>query len=57
MSFPQGGTYWLAARNQLGGPPMPGQLYGRYVGSQDGSVRVKTGEGLENIELVVERMK
>ena len=57
ISFPQGGTYWLAARNQLGGPPMPGQLYGRYLGSADGSVVLKGGQRLKNIELVVEEMQ
>jgi hypothetical protein len=57
ISFPQGGTYWLAARNQLGGPPLPGQLFGRYLGSPDGSVRLESGQGLENIELVVEEME
>jgi hypothetical protein len=57
ISFPQGGTYWLAARDQLGGPPMPGQFYGRYLGSPDGSVQVKNGESLAKIELVVDEMK
>lgn len=57
ISFPKGGSYWLAARDQLGGPPLPGQFYGRYLGSPDGSVQVKIGESLTKIELVAEEMK
>lgn len=57
ISFPQGGSYWLAARSQLGGPPLPGQFYGRYLGSPDGSVQVKNGQSLTKIELVAEEMK
>lgn len=56
LSFPHGGSYFLAARNVLGGPPVPGQLYGRYLGSRDGSVAVRTGQKLSGIELLVEQM-
>lgn len=56
LSFPTGGTYFLAARDALGGPPVPGQLYGRYLGSRDGSVRLKSGQKLTSIELIVEQM-
>ncbi len=54
VSFPSGGVYWLAARNHLGGPPEPGELYGRYLGNPDGSVSLSTGKYLEDIQLVVE---
>ncbi|MCF6180362.1 MAG: carboxypeptidase-like regulatory domain-containing protein, partial [Geopsychrobacter sp.] len=30
MSLPQGGTYYIAARDNFGGPPKLGDLYGRY---------------------------
>jgi hypothetical protein len=56
LSFPNGGIYYLAARDVLGGPPAPGQMYGRYLGSRDGSVRVRSGQKLSGIELVVEKM-
>jgi len=56
LSFPNGGTYFLAARDTLGGPPVPGQLYGRYLGSRDGSVRLKAGQKMSGIELLVEQM-
>jgi hypothetical protein len=56
LSFPSGGTYFLAARDVLGGPPQPGQLYGRYLGSRDGSIKVKTGQKLSEVEVIVESM-
>ncbi len=56
LSFPQGGVYYLAARDQLGGTPAPGEIYGRYQGSPDHSVRIRTGKSLENIEIVVEEV-
>ncbi len=57
LSFPHGGVYWLAARNRLGGPPAPGELYGRYQGSPDGSIRIETGQDLEKIKLIVEELQ
>ncbi len=56
LSFPKGGTYFLAARNKLGGAPGPGELYGRYTGSQDSSVRIRTGKSLSGIDMLVEEM-
>ncbi len=57
LSFPKGGIYYLAARNNLGGAPAPGELYGRISRSRDSSVRVRTGQALQGIELVVEMME
>lgn len=54
LSFPRGGTYYLAARRTLGGTPQPGELYGRYNGTPDASLRVRTGQKLEGITVVVE---
>lgn len=56
LSFPQGGTYFLAARDTLGGPPVPGQFYGRYLGSRDSSVRLQSGQKLSGLEILVEQM-
>ena len=56
VSFPEGGTYYLAARNVLGGTPQTGELYGRFAGAQDASVRVRTGRKLEEIKIVVEKV-
>lgn len=56
LSFPKGGTYYLAARNSLGGTPQPGELYGRFAGSPDSALDVKTGQARAGIEIVVEEM-
>jgi len=56
LSFPEGGRYYLAARNTLGGAPAPGELYGRYTGSQDSSITLETGQNLQKIDLLVEEM-
>lgn len=56
LSFPHGGTYYLAARNTLGGAPGPGDLYGTYAGTPDHALQVNDGEQLRGVELVVEEM-
>ncbi|PLY00111.1 MAG: hypothetical protein C0623_07970 [Desulfuromonas sp.] len=56
ISFPKGGTYYLAARNVLGGTPAPGELYGKYAGTRDGSIFVKTGKNLKKIVITVEEV-
>jgi hypothetical protein len=56
LSFPSGGTYFLAARNELGGTPAPGELYGRYDGSEDHSISVETGKALKDVEIKVEEV-
>lgn len=56
LSFPKGGIYYLAARDELGGTPAPGELYGRYQGSGDHSVRIRTGKTLEGVEIKVEEV-
>lgn len=54
LSFPHGGTYYLAARKTLGGTPQPGELYGRFGGTPEAAVKIRTGEKLEGITVVVE---
>jgi hypothetical protein len=56
LSFPKGGHYYLAARNELGGTPAPGEFYGRYQGSPDHSIDIKTGKVLKGIEIVVDEV-
>lgn len=56
LSFPEGGHYYLAARNELGGTPAPGELYGRYQGAPDHSIRIKTGQVLEDVQIVVDEV-
>ncbi|MBW6512613.1 MAG: carboxypeptidase-like regulatory domain-containing protein [Desulfuromonadaceae bacterium] len=56
LSFPHGGTYYLAARNTLGGAPGPGDLYGVYDGTPDHSLLIDKGQTRTDIRLVVEEM-
>ena len=56
LSFPHGGTYYLAARQQLGGAPAPGELYGTYDGTPDHSLKIETGEQKEGVLIKVEEM-
>ena len=56
VSFPDGGVYYLAARSTLGGTPRPGDLYGRFAGTPDASVRLRTGQKLQDVRLVVEKV-
>lgn len=56
ISLPDGGTYYLAGRNTLGGAPGPGELFGTYDGTPDHSLKVETGGSLKGLEIVVEEM-
>ena len=56
LSFPHGGTYYLAARQQLGGAPAPGELYGTYDVTPDHSLKIETGEQQEGVIVRVEEM-
>jgi len=56
LSFPSGGTYYLAARQELGGAPAPGELYGTWDGSPDHALTVTTGEQRSNIIVTVAPM-
>jgi len=56
LSFPAGGTYYLGARDTLGGAPGQGELFGTYDASPDHSLRIGTNEVLRGIDIVVEKM-
>ncbi|TYO99298.1 carboxypeptidase family protein [Geothermobacter ehrlichii] len=53
LYLPEGGSYYLAARVHAWDMPRPGELYGRYGGDKPRSVRVKKGEFVEGITLVL----
>lgn len=58
LFFPEGGTFYLAARSRFGGPPKIGELYGRY---DDGTVEpsgihVKDNEIVENVDITVHKI-
>ena len=56
--LPKGGTYYLAARDNFGGPPKIGDYYGRYdEGTIDPSgVILRTGQRLENVNITVHKV-
>ena len=56
LNLPQGGTYYLGARSQYGDTPALGEWYGRWEGTGDHSVALKTGETLANIDMTVEQI-
>jgi len=53
VEVPLGGRFYLAGRDKIGEPVGPGQLWGRYAGSQDHSISVETGETLDGLELKI----
>ena len=57
LEVPVGGLYYLAARNAIGGPLDPGQLWGRYDGSVDHSVVVETGNTVEGLQVTVDTVE
>jgi hypothetical protein len=56
LSFPYGGTYYLGARDTLGGAPGPGDLYGTYDVTPDHSLKIESGQALRDVDVVVEEM-
>ncbi|HEY5998995.1 MAG TPA: hypothetical protein VI078_06775 [bacterium] len=53
IDLPEGGEYFIGARNTIGGPAERGDLQGWYAGTEDHSVKIKTGEKLRGIDIVV----
>ena len=58
LFFPEGGTYYLAARNRFGGPPKIGELYGRYDDGtiEPSAVYVKDGEILKDVNITMHKI-
>ena len=54
IDLTEGGEYFISARNTIGGPAERGDLLGRYDGTEDHSVKIKTGEKLRGIDVVVD---
>lgn len=51
-----GGTFYVGARTLYGDAPARGEWYGRYNGTPDHAVTVKTGETLEGVDITVEQI-
>lgn len=58
LHLPDGGTYYLAARDKFGGPPKLGDLYGRYDQGtiEPSAVVVRRGEILPDIDISVTKV-
>ena len=58
LFFPEGGTYYIAARNKFGGPPKLGELYGRYDDGtiEPSAVYVKEGEILQDVNITMHKI-
>lgn len=56
LNLPEGGTYYLGARSKYGDTPALGEWYGRWEGTGDHSVVLKTGETLKEINIAVEQI-
>ncbi|MEW6089257.1 MAG: carboxypeptidase-like regulatory domain-containing protein [bacterium] len=56
--LPQGGTYYLAARDRFGGPPKIGDLYGRYDQGtiNPSAVIVKDNEIKRDVDIIVNKI-
>ena len=55
LLLPEGGTYYICARDKFGGPPKLGDLYGRYDQGtiEPSAVVVRQGEILEKVDITV----
>ncbi|AJF05725.1 carboxypeptidase-like regulatory domain-containing protein [Geoalkalibacter subterraneus] len=58
IHLPEGGTYYLAARDKFGGPPKIGDLYGRYDQGtiEPSAVVLREGEQRQNVDIYVTRV-
>jgi hypothetical protein len=58
LFFPEGGTFYLAARNRIGGPPKIGELYGRYDDGtvEPSAIHVKNDEIIRNVDITVHKI-
>jgi len=58
LFFPEGGTFYLAARNRFGGPPKIGELYGRYDDGtvEPSAIHVKNDEIIGNVDITVHKI-
>jgi hypothetical protein len=58
LFFPEGGTFYLAARNRFGGPPKIGELYGRYDDGtvEPSAIHVKDNQIIEHVDITVHKI-
>jgi hypothetical protein len=51
--LPQGGTWWVGARQHIRERPAEGELFGLYAGSPDHAVAVPTGGFVDGVDVVL----
>lgn len=56
LNLAQGGVFYIGSRSDYGDTPGMGEWYGRYEGTGDHSVKVKTGDVLEGVDITVEQI-
>ena len=56
LPVPVPGRYYLAARSGYGGPPAPGDLYGRYEGNPEHVVTLREGDHRTGIDVTVDAL-
>lgn len=58
IPLPEGGTYYLCARDKFGGPPKLGDLYGRYDQGtiEPSAVVVRLGEVVGDVDITVNKV-
>jgi hypothetical protein len=58
IHLPEGGTYYLAARDKFGGPPKLGDLYGRYDQGtiEPSAVIIRQDEILQDVDITVTKV-
>jgi len=56
LNLPKGGTYYIGSRSKYGDTPALGEWYGRWEGTGDHSVVLKTGENRKGIDITVEKI-
>ena len=56
LRLPEGGTFYLGAREEYGINPQPGERYGLYPGTPDHSVFLETGKNLEGVDIILEEI-
>ncbi|PLX43119.1 MAG: hypothetical protein C0608_00230 [Deltaproteobacteria bacterium] len=56
LLLPRGGSFFLGARSRIGGPAAPGERVGQERGEDGGGLKVKEGETVKGVKIVVEEV-
>jgi hypothetical protein len=56
LSLPEGGKYYVGARNRHGGPRQPGEWAGKLAGRPDSGLEVLSGRKVKGLTIVMEQV-